>query len=515
MNQPPRPPPPLWVKPAIGLGLFLAVTITLALLRGEPPASPGAPSPVTWGDVNQSPQDSMPPAPTAPVELEVPEEKTEPGVWVDVKHPDRVRAALFSNEWLQATLKHPLGMGFAGPWAAFLGSKGEDLKASFSGTVLSVFAEQLLASPFQVVWFSGEGRAGPPVLIVRDPPSGAQATFAALDKVARRGVLTAARCPGESGGDSDEQHEVARWLLAEHAVYAASAPGRLVLGRHPLGVLQGLCAELPAPSASDADLEVAVATERLGRDAQALTHALGLEKVLRLQLAADKATFVPRGLLAAVAQPGRLAAAPLSDDLLRAIPEDIPVLLTLQLKLPAALSAESLKRFWSGGQEETITRQVAVLWSPRGDANLPTEVAVLWSRAEDAAALQGIFHGGNTLVARSVCKQQAFASTEELMKRLEAACAGKSPSALAAAPAVLAGLRASSSLALGINLGRLLPQLTLDGYWSETGVSLQAPLPRAAPPEIEQARSDLSLLPFIGFSGSAQEGTWVPGGFRS
>ena len=516
MSQAGQPPGPPWVKPVIGVGLLLAVVSAFFLLRGEPPAGPGGPPPTSGAPATGAslPTDGLPPASTEPVEMEVPQEKREPGMWVDVRHPDKVREALFANEWLKETLKHPLGMGFAGPWAAFLGSKGQDMRASFSGTVLNVVAEQLLASPFQVVWFSGEGPAGPPVVVVREPPSGAQAAFAALDRVARRGVVTAARCPGESS-DADKPLEMARWLLAEHTVFAASAPGRLVLGRHPQLVLRGLCTELPAPGDSDADMELALSTERLGRDVQSFTHALGLEKVVRLQVDAQKATFVPRGLWAEVVKPGRLDAAALSDDMLRAIPEDMPVLLTLQLKLPAELSADSLKGFWGGGPEKTLTRQVAVLWNPRGDANLPTEVAVLWSRAEDAAALQAIFQGGNTLLSRAVCKQQAFASTEEMMKRLQAACAGKSPSALNAAPAVLAGLRSKASLGLGVNLGRLLPQLTVDGYWSETGVSLKSPLPRSAPPEIEEARGDLSLLPFIGFWGSAQERTWVPGGFRS
>lgn len=517
MSQSPRP---IWVKPLLGLIAFLAVTITLAVLKGETTSSTGAawkPSPAG------GPQASVPipppngaaamglPDASAPVKLEVPAEKVQPTVWVDVKSPAKVREALFANEWLQTTLKHPLGQGFAGPWAAFLGSKGDELKASFSGTVLSLLSEQLLSGPFQVVWF---GPSAPPVVVVHDPGSVAEAAYEGLDSVARRGVFTAPSCPGESGG---EQIEVVRWLLAEHAVYAATRSGRMVLGRQPSAVLNGLCAELPPMSEATADLEVAFAAEEVGRDLQAFAHALGLGRVIRLQLEAQKATLVPKGLAAVVAQPGRLDAAALSEDLLKAVPEATPVLLMLQMKLPKELDADSLKAFWKapGKAGPVLTRQVAVLWSPRGDRNLPTELALLWSRPEDGAALEKVFTGGNALVTRTVCKQLAIASSEEVLRQLEAACAGKVPNALHAAPAVLAGLRAPASVSFGVNLGRLLSQLTLDGYWSEAGVNLKSPLPKAAPPEIEQARTDLGLLPFLGFSGSAQEKTWVPGGFRS
>ena len=57
------------------------------------------------------------------------------------------------NTWLKEQLKKPLGQGFAGGWAAFFGSTGEDLEASFKGAVFDVVAGQLLDSPFRALWF--------------------------------------------------------------------------------------------------------------------------------------------------------------------------------------------------------------------------------------------------------------------------------------------------------------------------------------------------------------------------
>ena len=510
MSTPPKRRPQ-WLLPLLGLIAFLSAAVGLALFKDSlapKRAGRGAAANGSTASVQGMPDASQ------VVAFNPPSDKAIPTLWVDVAQPAKVRDALFANEWAKQVLKEPLGRGFAGPWAAFLGSRGEDLQASFTGTVMNLFAEQLLSEPFRVVWFTGGGSVKGPVLLVDQPGSGAATAFAALESAAARGGYTSSTCPGGTatvGGSVT----VSRWLLAEHAVYAANHLGRMVFGREPGAVLEGICSELPEMTTDGADLEIALATEYLGHEEGELAAALGLGKVARLQFVADKATLRPRGLAAQVVEPGRLDAAPLSEAMLKAIPEATSVLLTLQLKLPEQLSAKAISAYWDSGEGKVATRQVALLWNPRGDGNLPAEVAVLWSRAEDEAALKSIFNGPRRLQAKAVCGQQALTSNAEMMKKLESACAGKTPNALNAAPAVVAGLKSPASIGLGVNLGRLMPQLALDGYWSDSAVSRSTALPRTPPPEMEQAKRSLESLPFLGFSGTAQESTWTVAGFRS
>ncbi len=162
-----------------------------------------------------------------------------------------------------------------------------------------------------------------------------------------------------------------------------------------------------------------------------------------------------------------------------------------------------------------IRRQVAVVWTPRGDFRHPQEVALLWGRPEDAPALETLFSGPNKLVRATLCGHHVLASGEDVLTRLRRACEGKSPNMLNAAGPVVEGLRAPTSVAFGVNTGRLLGLLAMDGYWSETQVDVKKPLPRAAPPEIEAARRDLETLPYVGLRGTVKEGSLVPGGFGS
>ena len=506
---------PAWVMPLCGLAVFLVAAIGAALLltsreRARPATLGPGPGALGSGGAAVGGAPDL----TTPIALTPGEEEAVPTVWVDVHDPAAVKRALFSNEWVQHILKEPLGRGFVGPWAAFLGTRGEDLKAAFSGAVLNLVAEQVLTRPFRVVWFASERSSDTPALIIPDPSSGARAALLALDKGTRRGTFSAPHCPGAG---SPAPIEIRRLLLAEHAVYLGEANDRVVLGRQPASVLNGLCATLPpmSPAQPGNALELAFDSARFGREAEELMHVLGLGRVARLEFEVGKEGLFPRGLGAELTAPARLDSAALSDPLLKTIPEDVPVLLTFQLRLPAKLSSDALKAYWSspaaGGATET--RQVAVLWNPRGDRNLPTELAVIWSRADDD--LREIFAGSHKLQTRRVCGQQVFTSTSELLGRIERACLGSSPSVLAAAPAVVAGLRARSSLGLGIHLGRLLAQLASDGYWSEHKASPKSPLTGVAPPEIEQAKRALDALPFVGFTGTVRESALVPGGFRS
>ena len=84
---------------------------------------------------------------------------------------------------------------------------------------------------------------------------------------------------------------------------------------------------------------------------------------------------------------------------------------------------------------------------------------------------------------------------------------------LNAAGPVVTGLRAPASVVFGINTGRLLSGLAMDGYTSEARVDRSAPLPKAAPPEVEAARRDLESLPYLGLRGTVKGDALVPGGF--
>lgn len=456
------------------------------------------------------------PAP-AMTALEVPGTAAPSALWVDVHHPGKVRDALAANVWLRDQLQKPLGQGFIGAWAAFFGSTGEDLQAGFKGAVLDLFAGQLLDAPFRVTWFAGDARSSTPAFILPKPGRAATSAYEALDGVASRGGMTAPHCPG---GGSEGTFEMKRWLVAEQTLWAGRLKDRLVLARHPVAVLHGLCAELPELKAKDGvDVELGYDPEAYGREVQLLSSVVGLAPGTRLQFGVDAGRLVGRGIAGELLDgPARLDAAPLSDDLLKLVPEDTPVLLAFQLKLPESLDPETLKAYWEkgGGKGPTRTRQVALVWTPRGDAKLPVELAVLWGRTDDAAALEGLFSGGyNRLVRGTHCNHVVLASNDAELERLRKACAGQQPNMLNAAGPVVAGLRAPTSVAFGVNTGRLLSGLTMDGYLSEFRVSRNAPMPSAAPPEIEAARSDLESLPYLGLRGTVQGDSMVPGGFGS
>lgn len=533
MTSPSSPPPPAAPPPRRGppkgllIGLLTVVVggaVAGAFVLGRKSGDKSdAPAPATGGEPQASAAvptevEGMPEPET--VAVESPGSAAPPAIWVDVHRPAKVRTALMGNAWLKEQLQKPLGQGFVGSWAAFFGSTGEDLQAGFKGAVLDLVAGQLLDAPFRTVWFAGDARSSTPAFIVPKPGSGATSAYEALDGVATRGTMTAAACPGGVGTVPSGGFEMKRWLVAEQALWAGRTEDRLVLSRHPAAVLQGLCTELPELSAPDTvDVELGFDPGAYGRETQLLSHVVGLAPGTRLQFGVEGDRLVGRGITGQLLEgPARLDAAPLSDDLLKLVPEETPVLLALQLKLPESLDPATLKAFWQegGGKGPTRTRQIALVWTPRGDPKLPMELAVLWGRAEDAEALKGLFTGGyNTLVQGAACNHVVLASTEAELERLRKACEGKSPNLLNAAGPVVAGLRAPASVAFGVNTGRLLSGLTMDGFLSESRVGRNAPLPKTAPPEIEAARRDLESLPYLGLRGTVQGDSLVPGGFGS
>ncbi|HEX8824587.1 MAG TPA: hypothetical protein VF794_31990 [Archangium sp.] len=515
---------------ALLVGLGIAVLVLVALVaffigRGSSGGSSGTSSGAVSGSSGTgsagggSVLSAMPPASDKPQKLEVPTEPVRPAFWVDVYSPSKVREALSGNAWLQDQLQKPLGKGFVGGWAAFLGTRGEDLGGSFKGAVFDVMAGQFLAAPFRVMWFSGETRSGTPAIIVSEPGNAAEAAFQSMSGAVRRNEMTADACPGGQGEVPTGGFKLERWLVAEQALWAARTEERLVFGRHPAVVLQGLCEpHMHIEEPEGVDVELGFAPEPLGREAQLLTHVMGVANGIRLQFVVQGNRLVGRGIAGPVAEEPRLDSAPLSDELLKLVPEETPVLLALQLKLPETLEQNTLKAFWSGkGSAGPLrTRQVALLWTPRGDANLPSEVALLWGRPEDAAALGQLFSGPNRLETATLCGHQVLASTPDVLARLRKACEGKSPNLLNAAGPVVQGLRAPGSVSFGVNTGRLLGTLMADGYVSQLPQEdSQKPRSRAAPPEIEAARRDLETLPYLGLRGTVEGNRLIPGGFGS
>ena len=474
---------------------------------GGPTGAPGS-AETTLSSADGTTVSGVPEVPT--VAMATLDSAPAPSISVEVLDPAALRAALQQNPWVREVLDKPLGRGFLGTWAAFLGTRGEDMKADCSGLVLDLILERVLDRPFAVIWFSGGKVTGVPALVVPDPSAAAKAAFTALDAVASRGTFTVARCLEEGAeGTAREVSDVtiSRWLLADHAVYGAQAGERMVLGRHPSSVLQGLCATLPelAPKPGVV-LEVALAAEAISRDAQLLDAFLGLAGTPRLSFGLEQGTLVPRGILAEVVTAGRLGAGKLDKQLLRVVPVEAPVGLALQLALPKQLDQESLTAYLGGTQAALVPRQVALVWYPNGDRGHGTELGLVWSGAADRDALAGMFTGLRAL-AGTPCDQVVLVSSEAMEQRLTAACKGSLPSLLHASEGVAKGWQRPMSVGLGLHLGQLLSRLTLEAYAREHRGAL--------PPEMQEVKAQLEALPFLGLSGLVEGSKLVPGGFRS
>ncbi|MGC4000355.1 MAG: hypothetical protein QM767_24105 [Anaeromyxobacter sp.] len=443
-----------------------------------------------------------------PIALQAGDAAPELSIYADVYAPEAVWKASLRSEWTKRALAEPLGKGFGGDWGAFLGTRGTDLSGAFEGTVADLVASRLLANPFRVVLYGGPGATGSPAVIVPDPSSSARGAFELMEGATRSGRFEAARCPG-ADKDLAEKIVVSRWLVADHAVFAAQRDGQLYLAKNPIPVVQAICLPPPAVERGDGvDLAVSIAREGLGREAQLGFALLGLGPAPRLLFGVEGERLVPRGLGGELEDPQRLAAAAPSDKLLKLLPGDAGLVVLATLDLPEPLDRASLKahlaRKYSG---KRAPRTVALVWNPRGADALDTEVALAWPE-RDAAALQDAFTGGgNVLATTRACGHVVLASTPALAATLQRSCNGKAPSMLDAAPAVAEGLRQPVSLGLGVNPGRALSRLLGDAWTSERG--------KKVAPEIEAARRLLEELPYVGLRGVAKDRQLVPGGFRS
>ena len=447
-----------------------------------------------------------------PIAIAVGEVPPEPSVWVDVHAPAKVWKSIRSNAWLTRTTSEPLGQGMAAGWAGFLGTKGSDLAGAFDGVVLDVMAEKLFVDPFRVVFYAGPDATGAPAVIVPRPSSGARSAYELLERVARKGSYRAPHCPGPkpkaTGGAPPI--DVSRWLLAEQAVFAGQRDGRIVLARSPLAVVQALCAA-PADAAATPgeDVSLTFSPDALGREAQLGAALLGLGPALRLAFAVEGDRLEPRGILGALGAPGRLGSGAPPDSLLGLVPVDAGVVFVATLRLPAELTRASLAQHLGGSYRGRLAeRPVAVVWNPHGDGKLPTEIAVIWPEA-DSALLREAFSGPNRMERRRLCGHEVFASTGSLAAELQRACRAERPSILHAAPNIAAGMKQPASIALGMNLGAVLPRLLGDARAADASRG------KKPSPESDLARQRLEQLPFFGLRGVVEDGALLPGGFRS
>jgi hypothetical protein len=440
----------------------------------------------------------------------------EPSVWLDVHAPEKVWKALRTNPWLGRAASDPLGQGMTTGWAGFLATRGSDMAGAFDGAVFDVVTGKLLAEPFRVVFFSGPSATGTPAIVLPKPSSAAVSAFELLDGIARNGSASATHCPGQKEPTPSGLPQppptmvVSRWLIAEHAVFAARMDGRIVIARRPEAVIQALCAAPPeVPATQGVDLSVSFAREALGRESQVAAELLGLGAAPRLAFAIEGDRLEPRGILGQLAEPGRLDKAAPSESLLKLVPADAGVVLLATLRLPERLDRESLRQHLEKKYQGAYApRTIALVWNPRGADKLPTDVAIVWPE-RDAGFLRDAFSGPNRMERRRHCGHEILASSGPLANAMQRSCEGKAPSVLNAAPQVAEGLRSPVSFGVGANLGVLLSRVLGDAWTEELATKGKNS------PEVEAAMRLLEELPFLGLRGVTDGHSLVPGGFRS
>ncbi|MCA3011749.1 MAG: hypothetical protein INH41_05040 [Myxococcaceae bacterium] len=537
--SPPATPPPGGGRGALVaiLGVVAVVGVVVAVVESRQPGpaptpgpQPGTPA-VTAGVAQKSgafDTEARPEPVYAAMEREPRPAETPEVLWLDVAQPKAAHEVLRTNAWLERARREPVGQGFLAAWGGFFGTRGEDVGQAFSGAVVDLALDRLLATPYRVVWYGGDAARGAPAVVVPSPNAAATAAFEALVKVAGSGGFAPPACvvagaPGDggsTGGGGATAESIHRIVLADKIVFGAKLADRLVFAPRPQAVLLAMCKPLrPIAARPGVVVSLGVSLDDVGRGTQSVSALLGVEGLASLDFGVAADGFAPLGLSATPVGATRLEAAAPSPELLKAIPERSGVVLFLAVKLPKALTAMALRDTLASPDAKlegraawpSEARQVAVVWNPRGAG--PTELAVLWGTPGDEEAIAEAMKGGNgALTAGKACSVLAYATTSAMLEGLQAACAGKRPSLLQAARPVVTGLSAKSSLALSVNLGHIASQLTLDGWLSEH----PAPNATTGPQELEAARRLLEELPTVGFKATLEaDGTLKSGGFRS
>lgn len=521
-----------------GIALVLSLVVGGAIWLSRRPSTTADAGP-TEGPTAGAPEEL--PASTTPYDtkqqLEVAQEAPRaPAIIVDVLNPSALRTAIFENGWLQSAAAAPLGRGYLGSWAAFLGSARGDVGMAGAGLVRDAIVDALVQAPLRVVLFEGDAPL-PPALVTATSPT-TSAGLRALTVALQRGGFIVDACPGETaevvdagvveavdGGEppapaTKQRIEIVRWVVADHDLYLAETRGRVVLARSPRSVVNGVCAELPELTPTPGvDLLIRPQIAGLGRPADVLMRMLGLGDDVSLAWKVEGARLVPVGIGATVEHGDRLDTAPLPASLLAAVPADTAVALAAAIKLPAKLDEASLAAAWGEGGmgEGGKTRTVLALWQPHGDAKAQTEVALLWSDPGDKEALRALFSGKNAMSIDEVCGGVALSSTAALLSRIKASCKGTSPSMAFAEPAVVTGLKEPQSVSLLVDVGAVLATL-LDDSWRAERAAQGAAVKdkdKAVPPEIDDARKLLDQLPRQGLVGTKSGTTLQPRGYSS
>jgi len=454
-----------------------------------------------------------------------------PGVLVEVHDPSAIKELWDNNAWAKDLRGSALGRGFLGRWAPLFGSKAEDLKTALKGALADILLTRVLTKPFQLIWFQGASAQGLPALVMPDAPSSATSVLEALGSVDGADI-TVASCPPvpdelEDGQDADGGTIVRRkstftittptgpfklraYTIAESTFVAAQDGARLILGGSPGAVVTALCAPLPAMQPrSGVDLDLTLLADNLGREAELLTALLGVQGPLHLGFGVEKDTLAPRGISAALGNVVRLVDGAMGADMVKLIPEDTGITLLMNLKLPARIDGDSLgKALAAGPGADARVRQVAFIFNPSGSRAGVPAAALLWGRVEDAADLSALFGGATALASGTHCNHVILSTTADLLKDLETVCLGKSPSLAHASEPVVGGLQKPHALGVHVQPGRMLWNLTMDGY-------VRAGRSGELSDEMKAAQQLLEALPFLGFRGRVGDAALTGEGFRS
>jgi hypothetical protein len=502
---------------AIGGGVLVVIVAVIAIMRPAPTIGP-VPTPDGEQTVGAPKWSVKEPLDVGAADVAA------ASVWIDIAKPAVLKTVLRENAWLKRVGEAPLGRGFLGEWAGLLGTASDDvgLEKLSQGAIADLLTDKVFVQPVRVTFFEGWGGAAP-VLSVTRPDAAVSTTYAAMTLGLERGGYTVDGCIGEPPAPTDTDADgkrvknpseivISRLVVADKVVFAANTRGRLAFSVDARSLWNALCAPLPDVAArADADVVIAMAPAQVGRDAHALFGLLGLSDTVSLAMKVDGQRLIPVGIEGALKNATRLDSTPISDDTWALVPEDVPVVVGVNVRLPTALSTESLKKFYETGEGQTSTRQIVFVWQPHGDNQAPTDVAVIWSDPNDRAALETMFSGPNPMTIRSVCGRVVASSTTSLLSRIEGACSKAAPSVVFAEPAIKAGLEKGWSVGVIVDMGRLGAELMSDGY--RTAVAKDPK--KAPPPEIEQAKVLLRELPRMGFVGEKVESALRPRGFSS
>jgi len=169
--------------------------------------------------------------------MEVPRLPPAPAIRAVVYDAALVKSTLEANPWLKDVLSKPLGRGFVGSWAGFLGTRGEDMHADFKGAIIDLLLDKVLTQPFGGGLVRGPQRHGAYRRSSSQSPTARPGGVRGGRRRCQPRHVTAQACQDEKGEHTRDLTDITikRWLLLpDHALYAALVDDRLV-PRTPAG----------------------------------------------------------------------------------------------------------------------------------------------------------------------------------------------------------------------------------------------------------------------------------------